>query len=156
MRTRTRQSGQSIIVALCPAIFDREIRSPASPAAAHALRARVVPVAGALKHCDAPHPLGLLCTCRERPRDRRAAECGQQFPPSDNECHIRPSHARCVNGTIPRRKRAVFTLACWNSRAAILTRPILLCFARHAGAFEGYFDNTFSCVHLHGVIVSSG
>ena len=24
---------------------------------------------------------------RERPRDGRAAECGQQFPPSDGDCH---------------------------------------------------------------------
>jgi hypothetical protein len=28
----------------------------------------------------------LLRTRRERPR-RRAAECGQQFPPSDGDCH---------------------------------------------------------------------
>src|SRR5262249_51698770 len=39
---------------------------------------------------------------------------------------IRPSRARCVNGTIPRHERAVFTLACWNSRAAIADAPILL------------------------------
>src|SRR5262245_19573073 len=39
---------------------------------------------------------------------------------------IRPSRARCVNGMIPRHKRAVFTLACWNSRAAIADAPILL------------------------------
>jgi hypothetical protein len=31
---------------------------------------------------DAPHPLGLLGARRERPRRRRAAECGQQFLPS--------------------------------------------------------------------------
>jgi len=29
----------------------------------------------------------LLRARRERPRDRRAAECGQQFPPSDGDCH---------------------------------------------------------------------
>jgi len=27
------------------------------------------------------------CTRRERPRRRRAAECSQQFPPSDGDCH---------------------------------------------------------------------
>ena len=42
---------------------------------------------GSLKeHSDAPHPLGLLRPRRERPRCR-AAECGQQFPPSDGDCH---------------------------------------------------------------------
>src|SRR5262245_15102119 len=39
-----------------------------------ALRARVVPVAAALKHCDAPHPLALLRPRRERPRSRCPAE----------------------------------------------------------------------------------
>src|SRR5215510_8332540 len=29
----------------------------------------------------------LLRARRERPRRRRAAECGQQFPPSDGDCH---------------------------------------------------------------------
>src|SRR5215471_17012572 len=36
---------------------------------------------------DAPHPLALLRARRERPRGSRAAECGQQFPPSDGDCH---------------------------------------------------------------------
>src|SRR5262245_22641973 len=35
---------------------------------------------------DAQH-LVLLRTRRERPRRRCAAECGQQFPPSDGDCH---------------------------------------------------------------------
>jgi hypothetical protein len=29
----------------------------------------------------------LLRARRERPRGSRAAECGQQFPPSDGDCH---------------------------------------------------------------------
>src|SRR5262245_37654161 len=67
----------------------------------------------------------LLRPPRERPHDCRAAECDQQFPTFDGDTHT-PSRARCVNGTIPRHERAVFTLACWNSRAAIADAPILL------------------------------
>src|SRR5262249_55720287 len=36
------------------------------------------------EHADVPHALGLLCTRRPRPP---RAECGQQFPPSDGDCH---------------------------------------------------------------------
>src|SRR5262249_46034918 len=36
---------------------------------------------------DPPQLARLLRARRERPRDRRAAECGQQFPPSDGDCH---------------------------------------------------------------------
>jgi hypothetical protein len=38
------------------------------------------------QHTDTPHSLALLRAGREQPR-RRAAECGQQFPPSDGNCH---------------------------------------------------------------------
>src|SRR5215831_9373567 len=48
----------------------------------------------------------LLRSCRERPRRDRPAECDQQFPPSDGDCHT-PSRARCVKGTIPCHERAV-------------------------------------------------
>src|SRR6516225_2272040 len=59
------------------------------------------------EHADASHALALLRARRERPRGSRAAECSQQFPPSDGDCHA-PSRARCVNGTIPCHERAVF------------------------------------------------
>src|SRR5215510_6718780 len=39
----------------------------------------------------------LLCACRERPRGCRAAECGQQFPPSDGDCHT-PLHCEVRKG----------------------------------------------------------
>src|SRR5262249_18051185 len=39
------------------------------------------------QNADAPHPR-LLRARRERPRGRRAAECSQQFPPSDGDCHV--------------------------------------------------------------------
>ena len=42
------------------------------------------------EHADAPHALGLLRARRERPCRRCAAECGQQFPPSDGDCHYAP------------------------------------------------------------------
>src|SRR5262249_15634533 len=45
----------------------------------------------------------LLRARRERPRGCRAAECGQQFPPSDGDCHtLLPREARKWNDTTPR------------------------------------------------------
>jgi hypothetical protein len=41
----------------------------------------------AVEHPDHRHR-GLLCARRERPRGCRAAECSQQFPPSDVACHV--------------------------------------------------------------------
>src|SRR5262249_54228311 len=42
----------------------------------------------------------LLRARRERPRRRRAAECSQQFPPSDGDCHTPlPREARKTNNT---------------------------------------------------------
>src|SRR6516162_53335 len=49
----------------------------------------------------------LLRTRRERPRDRRAAECGQQFPPSDGDCHT-PLPREVRKGTVSRHERRVF------------------------------------------------
>jgi hypothetical protein len=50
---------------------------------------------------------GWLRPRRERPR-RRAAECDQQFPPSDGDCHT-PLPREVRKGGIPRHERAVFT-----------------------------------------------
>ena len=48
-------------------------------------------------------PDRLLRARRERPRRRRAAECGQQFPPSDGDCHTPlPCEVRKGNDTTPR------------------------------------------------------
>src|SRR5262249_32955820 len=60
------------------------------------------------QHPDAPHPVGLLRARRERPRSRRAAECGQQFPPSDGDCHT-PLPREGAFAKIPRHERAVLT-----------------------------------------------
>ena len=44
----------------------------------------------------------LLRTRRERPRDRRAAECDQQFAPSDGDCHTPlPREVRKGNDSTP-------------------------------------------------------
>src|SRR5262249_37044985 len=54
------------------------------------------------EHADAPHSLGLLRACRERPRGRRAAERHQQFPPSDGDCHTPlPCEVRKSENTTP-------------------------------------------------------
>ena len=41
-------------------------------------------------------------------RGRRAAECSQQFPPSDGDCHT-PLPREVRKGTIPRHEHAVLT-----------------------------------------------
>src|SRR5262249_6399217 len=52
------------------------------------------------QHADPPHPVGLLCLRRERPRRCCAADCGQQFPPSDGDCHTPlPCEVRKWNDT---------------------------------------------------------
>src|SRR5262249_3988328 len=60
-------------------------------------------IGGALaphEQADFPHPLGLLRARRERPGSRRAAESGQQFPPSDGDCHTPlPCEVRKGNDT---------------------------------------------------------
>jgi hypothetical protein len=44
---------------------------------------------GAVEHADAPHMIGLLRACCERPR-RRAAEHRNKFPPTDVDGHLTP------------------------------------------------------------------
>ena len=45
-------------------------------------------------------------------RRRRAAECGQQFPPSDGDCHT-PLPCEVRKGRIPRHERAVSRRVGW-------------------------------------------
>src|SRR5262249_1421482 len=47
--------------------------------------------------CAKGRHLRLRRARRERPRDRRAAECSQQFPPSDGDCHTPLSCWRLKN-----------------------------------------------------------
>src|SRR5262245_35200692 len=65
------------------------------------LRFRIVR-AEVREYANAPHARPLLCARRERPRDR-AAECSQQFPPSDGDCHTPlPCEVRKWNDTTSR------------------------------------------------------
>src|SRR5262249_49482587 len=85
------------------------------------------------RHCR------LLRARRERPCSR-AAECGQQFPPSDGDCHT-PLPCEVRKGTIPRHERAVFTFkeaGCWllpplPSASTALLPPPALRERRHRG-----------------------
>src|SRR5262245_3854119 len=61
------------------------------------------------EHADARHSLALLRARCERPRRCRAAESGQQFPPSDGDCHTPLPCEGALKGTVSRHKRAVFT-----------------------------------------------
>ena len=64
---------------------------------------------GANQSADQSLP-SLLPARRERTRCR-AAQRGQQFPPSDDDCHTPlPCEVRMRKGTIPRHEGAVFTL----------------------------------------------
>ena len=54
------------------------------------------------------NPATGIAGCCEQPRRRHAAECGQQFPSSDGDCHT-PLPCEVRTGTIPRHERAVFT-----------------------------------------------
>src|SRR5262252_134438 len=96
-------------VAAAPAVVDAYI-SPDDPAQfAEPLQERCI--AGLSfgivrhpghKHADAPNTLRLLRPRRERPRGRRAAKCGQQFPPSDGDCHTPlPCEVRKRKDTTP-------------------------------------------------------
>src|SRR5262249_33756972 len=52
---------------------------------------------------SADRPSSAAATAHERPCGRRAAECGQQFPPSDGDCHTPlPREVRKGNDTTPR------------------------------------------------------
>src|SRR6516225_636906 len=67
------------------------------------------PTADTVRHLTrSPHrrAIGLLRARRERPRRRRAAERGQQFPPCDGDSHT-PLPCEVRKGTIPRHERAV-------------------------------------------------
>jgi len=103
--------GQPIILILRPAILDRHILAFDVPAFADALPEcghKTCSVGGrrAAEELDYRHRR-LLRARSQRPRGSRAAECDQQLPPSDGDCHTPPSRARCVEERIPRQGRAV-------------------------------------------------
>src|SRR5262249_39291970 len=82
----------------------------------------------------------LLRPCRERPRHRCPAECGQQFPPSDGDCHTPlPCEVRKRTDPTPRAcSLAVQRAGCWllrplSSASTALPPPTALCERRHRG-----------------------
>src|SRR5262249_34263665 len=72
------------------------------------VRCNIMPIARAYSRVSQPfflrpHALALLRARRKRPRGCRAAECSQQFPPSDGDCHTPlPCEVRKRNDTTPR------------------------------------------------------
>src|SRR6516162_8676263 len=89
-----RQCGKPIVMTFRPAIFDRDILAFDGAGFLQALvecRYEMCIRTGrsAVEIADHRHRR-LLRARRERPRDRRTAECGQQFPPSDGDCHTPP------------------------------------------------------------------
>src|SRR6516162_4012569 len=101
------QLGEAFAASLRPAIFDREIAAVDPAEIAHSLHEGGGPLAlrrraARSEQSDGRH-LRLLRVRRERPRNRnRAAECSQQFPPSNGGCHTPlPREVRKRNDTTP-------------------------------------------------------
>src|SRR5262249_56303899 len=104
-----RKHRQSIILALGPAIFDPDVLAFDISCLFQSLaeRTQADRVSGQVRRCAAEEPdhwhRGLPRARRERPRRRRAAECGQQLPPSDGDCHTPlPCEVRRGNDSTPR------------------------------------------------------
>src|SRR5262249_26880082 len=101
-----RQRRQSTVLTLRPAVLDRYIPTLDKGCFVKASMERgdnACRVAGppAANEPDHRHRR-LLCARRERPRRRRAAECSQQFPPSEGDCHTPlPCEVRKGNDTTP-------------------------------------------------------
>src|SRR5262249_34743708 len=87
----TGQRHQAIILVFSVLVVNRAVAALDKPYAAKALANPSLPLRGSRTRAAAQIPhhrhRGLLRAGRQRPRDRRAAECGQQFPPSDGDCH---------------------------------------------------------------------
>ena len=85
------QCRHTIELILSPTIFDYNIAAIDETGFAEALtkcRGEMgASIGGALMEKPDHRHRRLLRPRRERPRDRRTAECGQQFPPSDGDCH---------------------------------------------------------------------
>src|SRR5262249_26758024 len=82
------------------------------------------------RHCR------LLRWRREWPPGRRAAECGQQFPPSDGDCHTPlPREVRKGNDTTPLacslHVQGGQDAACFDLSLRLLLPPPALCERRH-------------------------
>src|SRR5262249_48037767 len=107
-------SANAIGIACRPASFDADVAAMSPTELCQSLQEsrvagltfRIVRGRG-VQHTDPPRRARLLRARRRRPRSR-AAECSQQLPPSDDDCHT-PLPCEVRKGTIPRHERAVFT-----------------------------------------------
>jgi hypothetical protein len=92
----------AIVAKLAGNIAPFDITEVAHPA--HEFLANLIVVRGSRSDVSDARGLGrLLSARRERPRGRRAAECDQQFPPSNGDCHTPlPREVRKWNDTTPR------------------------------------------------------
>src|SRR5262249_51893211 len=91
----------AIVAKLVGNIAPFDITEVAHPA--HEFLANLIVVRGSRSDVSDARGLGrLLRPRRERPRSRRAAERGQQSPPSDGDCHTPlPCEVRKWNDTTP-------------------------------------------------------
>src|SRR5215831_16947107 len=83
---------ETLAAALRPANLNRDVATFHPTEFAQPLHECGEPLAldqgrGGAQESDGRQLARLLRMRRERPRRRRAAECGQQFPPSDGDCH---------------------------------------------------------------------
>src|SRR5262249_22004296 len=105
------QHWKSIVLILRPAVFDSHVLALDIAGFAQAPTERAQTAREHVRRftaevSDHGHRW-LLRTRRERPRSRRAAECSQQFPPSDRDCHTPlPCEVRKGNGTTPQVSRS--------------------------------------------------
>src|SRR5262249_13700291 len=103
-----RDFGEALGSSFRPTIFDRNVATLDPTEFAQSLHKSGSPLSLNRRRICAQEPTGrqlshLLRPRRERPRRRRAAECGQQFPPSDGDCHTPlPCEVRKRNDTTPR------------------------------------------------------
>src|SRR5262249_3761058 len=106
------QCRQPVELIFRPTVFDRDILALAKAGlfqtfakCAQAVRESIRRYRGE----EADNRQRLLLRARGERPCRRAAECDQQFPPSDGDCHA-PLPCEVRKGTIARHEGAVFTL----------------------------------------------
>src|SRR6516225_6445942 len=104
------EASQALVIPAWPALLDVDIATfdPPEILQARAERRHAELAFGVLlrqprnQHADAVHLLALLGARRQRPR-RRTAECSQQLPPSDGDCHTPlPCEVRRGDDSTPR------------------------------------------------------
>src|SRR5262249_10819426 len=98
---------QAVVLAAEPAVLDGHVLALYVAGFGEAFTERACMAGGALERTTAgkagPRHRPRRRARRERPRRRRAAECSQQFPPSDGDCHTPlPREVRKWNDTTPR------------------------------------------------------